>query len=166
MKTNHRKATETLLKRECRRQTVHLVLSGAYRVSHINISECFDLVNRRCPSLLQYLTTPGTRLERLQDADVDSQAIESEDKHLDAAAQIRVLPKSVRLLDDVLLSVRTLHNLRTKHPFPKLLCMVYNTDYNMPNIVSFDAQVLQWAKRIRFTDPYVLHSCFPHLRMF
>jgi hypothetical protein len=153
MKTNHRKATETLLKHERRRQTIHLVLSRAYKVSHPDITDCFHQVNVNCPSLLRYLTTPGTRLERAQDAEVDSQAIESDDKHLDAAAQIRITPKSLRLMGDTLLNVRTLHNLPIKHPFLKLLSTAYMTDYNMPNIISFDSQVIQWAKRIRFTDP-------------
>ena len=78
MKTNHRKATEILLKRERRQQTIHLILCGAYQISHISLTHCFQQVNTKCPTLLRYLKIPGTRLDCAQDSDVESQ--ETEDK--------------------------------------------------------------------------------------
>ena len=153
MKTNHRKATETLLKRERCRQTIHLILSGAYRTSHVNLTQCFQEVNIKCPTLLRYLRTPGTRLDCAQDSDVESQEIENDNKHHDAAAQIRIYPKSLKLLSDPLLGVRTIHNLASQHEFPKLLQRAYLLDYNASNVITFDSQIVQWARRLRFTDP-------------
>jgi hypothetical protein len=153
LKTNHRKATEILLKRECRQQTIHLILSGAYRTSHVDLTQCFQQVNIKCPTLLRYLRIPGTRSDCAQDSDVESQEIEDDNKHRDAAAQIRIHPKSLKLLSDPLLGVRTIHNLPSQHEFPKLLQSAYLLDYNVSNVITFDNQIVRWARRLRFTDP-------------
>jgi hypothetical protein len=151
-KTNHREATFTLLKRERRRQTIHLILNGAYRLTNAELTACFQDVHKRCPSLLRYLTTPGTRLEQALESGVDSQDIQADHEHANPAAQIRVYPRSLKLLNDPLLSVRTLHNLHNKHLFLSLLRKAYEIDYSMPNIITFDQAVLFWVQRLKFTD--------------
>lgn len=155
MKTNHRKATAALLKREQRRQTIHLILSGAFQTTHAKLSRCFLKIDTKCPSLLHYLTTPGTRLDRAQNKDNDDmQSIEADKLHLEPVAQKRIYPKSTRLLNDTLLSVHTVHNLAHEHQFTDLLRNAYMIDYDISPIVSFDYHPIQWAERMRFLDPY------------
>ena len=132
---------------------IHLVLNGAYRLTNAKLTACLQGIHKRCPSLLRYLTTPGTCLERALDSNVDSQGIQADHEHANPAAQIRVYPKSLELLNDPLLSVKTLHNLHNKHPFLSLLRKAYQIDYDMPNIITFDQTVLFWVQRLRFTDP-------------
>ena len=57
------------------------------------------------------------------------------------------------LLSDPLLGIRTIHNLPSQHEFPKLLQRAYLSDYNVSNVITFDSQILRWARRLRFTDP-------------
>ena len=104
---------------------IHLVLNGAYRLTNAKLTACLQGIHKRCPSLLRYLTTPGTCLERALDSNVDSQGIQADHEHANPAAQIRVYPKSLELLNDPLLSVKTLHNLHNKHPFLSLLRKAY-----------------------------------------
>ena len=132
---------------------IHLVLNGAYRLTNAKLTACLQGIHKRCPSLLRYLTTPGICLERALDSNVDSQGIQADHEHANPAAQIRVYPKSLELLNDPLLSVKTLHNLHNKHPFLSLLRKAYQIDYDMPNIITFDQTVLFWVQRLRFTDP-------------
>ena len=148
-------ATTALLKREQRRQTIHLILGGAFQTNHAKLSTCFLNIDIKCPTLLRYLTTPGTRLDRTQDNDEDDmQAIEADKTHLEPVALKRIYPKSTRLLNDTLLSVRTIHNLAHQHQFTNLLRNAYRIDYNISPIVSFDYHPIQWAERMRFLDPY------------
>lgn len=156
MKTNHRKATTALLKREQTRQTIHLILGGAFHTTHTKLSVCFTNIDIKCPTLLRYLTTPGTQLDRAcgDDDDDEMQAIVADELHTQPVAQKRIYPKSTRLLNDPLLSVRTLHNLPHQHQFTELLRDAYKSDYNISPIVSFDYHPIQWAERMRFLDSY------------
>ena len=157
-------ANTTLLKREQRRQTIHLILGGAFQTAHAKLSTCFLNIDIKCPTLLSCLTTPGTRLDRAQDNDDDDmQAIDADQLHLEPVALERIYPKSTRLLKDTLLSVRTIHNLAHQHQSANLLRNAYRIDHNILPIVSFDCHPIQWAERMRFLDLYEINpSLFSH----
>ena len=110
-------------------------------------------IHQLSSTLLRYLRIPGTRLDCVQDSDVESQEIEDDNKHCDAAAQIRIYSKSLKLLSDPLLGVRTIHNFPIQHEFPKLLQRAYLLDYNVSNVIKLDSQIVRWARRLRFTNP-------------
>lgn len=138
MKTNCHKATIALLKREQTRQTIHLILSGAFQTTHAKLSACFTNIDTKCATLLLYLTTPGTRLDRAcsDDDDDEMQALEADELHIEPSAQKRIYPKSTRLLNDILLSVRTIHDLPHRYQFTELLRDAYRLDYNMKNKIT------------------------------
>ena len=62
-------ATTTLLKREQRRQAIHLILGGAFWTDHAKLNTCFFNIDIKSLTLFGYLTTPGTRLDRAKDND-------------------------------------------------------------------------------------------------
>jgi hypothetical protein len=153
MKTNHQKPSVTLIKRKQRRQTIHLVLGGAFKNSHPDLTKCFYNVNLQCPSLLRYLTVPGTRLDRKQDANLDTKRLVDDPAHIESAAIKRLHQDSRRLRSDQFLSTIWPHQLPTLHPFRSALRDAYKSDYGMPNMQILDKFAIQWAGSFCFLNP-------------
>ena len=146
------KPSVTLIKREQRRQTIHLILGGAFKTSHPELTKCFQNVNAKCPSLFRYLTVPGTHLDCKQETNVDAQAIVNDPTHLGSAALKHIYPKSLRLKEDSFLSVIWPHRLSVQHPFRSALRDAYTEDYNIRNTQYLDKIAIQWAAAFRFVD--------------
>jgi hypothetical protein len=127
-------------------------LGGAFKTSHPELTECFQIVNTKCPSLLRYLTVSDTHLDCKQDANVDAQAIVNDSTHLESAALKRIYPKSLRLKEDPFLSVIWPHRLNVQHPFRSALRDAYTEDYDIRNTQIQDKLAIQWAAAFRFVD--------------
>ena len=154
MHTNHRNVTKSLLDRECRRQSVRFVLNDAFLTSDAEFSRVIKNVNEKCPTLLQYLKAAGTSLGRQEEnRNVDSQRLREDRNHHCPEAQIRLYPKSDELLQDDFLSVIYRHKLPYTHPFVSELREAYGRDYDLSNIFMFGHHGIQWARRLKFTDP-------------
>jgi hypothetical protein len=84
----------------------------------------------------------------------ESHKLVSDPDHADVEAQVRIIPKG-DLLKDPLLSIQYNHKLDVTHPFNTALFDAYKTDYGMPNINCLQHWSVQWAKRLKYVEPYV-----------
>jgi hypothetical protein len=153
-KNNHRNVAQTLLEMECRRQTITFVLEGAYQHTHPALTQAFQRVAQKCPTLLKHLTATEMK-DRSEDNDFDVAEILSDKDHLYAEAQVKIKFKREHVLSDPYLSIKHPHRLELKHPFVAHLLDAYRNEYGFSSLTILQHFALVWVKRLKFSPSYV-----------
>jgi len=149
--TNHSNIERIMLHKENFRQTLRLLLLGAFSDSEPQMTTFIQELQQTCPTLFKTLL-PRSELESriIDDEDDDSSiSIVADEYHKRPIVIGRLQPKFVR--DTLGLPTRGSNNLL--QPFRTALRRAYEMDYNMPNMREFGRGTFQWCKKISFHDP-------------
>jgi len=141
-----------MLSKENLRQTIRLILLGAFAQTEAQLTYLIQELYNDCPTLFEALI-PRSEQENLSMAGVtiddDEQvSITGDDAHRRPVAIGRLEPKYCR--DTLGLPTRA-SDLPAN--FRSALRRPYDDDYKMPNVLQFGKRPIFWCKKMAFQDP-------------
>ena len=155
--TNHSNIEKTMLFRKNLRQTIRLLLLDEFAITESKIIRLIKNIHQNCSFLFMTLLFRSEQMFFEQN-DLDSRfsAIFENDHHLQSHAIDRL--KSKYCQNILKLSTRSSKNMEVMSKnFKSALRYVYDKDYAIFNVLHFDIAVIQWCKKLAFTDSKTEH---------
>jgi hypothetical protein len=145
--TNHRNIERLMLRKESFRQTLRLLLLGAYTEEEPDTTAIVQELSRSCPSLFETLLPRSEIESQILEDDDESLAVLDDEWHKRVKVTGRLQPTYVR-------NVLHLPSRASKIPQPLRLALTqaFHNDFEMPNERIFGSGPLQWCKKVSFFD--------------
>ncbi|KAL9035756.1 MAG: hypothetical protein Q9180_004684 [Flavoplaca navasiana] len=152
--TNHINVEKLLLSSENLRQSIRLILLGAWKGIEPQATAVVKELYSKCPLLFDTLVSKSERsILRLSlqdpDGEEDELALQSDGLHKRVTAIGRLQPKYCK--EVLRLPIRASSVFMT-HSFKSQLRSAFTTDYNMPNVIYFGPHAFQWCRKVGFSS--------------